>query len=222
MLRLLALGDSYTIGEGLEPADAWPRQLITALRHKDQLCEDPRIIARTGWTSHDLLQAIDTAAPELTAPYDLVSLLIGVNNQYQGLPMASYEQELEQLIERALELNGQRPGRLLMLSIPNWGLTPFAAGRDREAIAAEIKAFNQINARAAYQRGLLYLNLDSFCNEARRDPRLLSEDQLHYAPLMYTRWVKNLILPRVWRLLQPAKNLHVPLLPQIPLQTEAP
>lgn len=220
MLRLLALGDSYTIGEGVAPADAWPRQLITALRHKEQLCEEPRIIARTGWTSHDLLQALDTAEPELTPPYDLVSLLIGVNNQYQGLPVATYEQELEQLIVQALELNGQRPARLFVLSIPNWGLTPFAAGRDRDAIAAEIKAFNQVNARAAYRRGLPYLNLDSFCNAVRRDPRLLSEDQLHYTPLMYTRWVKDLILPRVWRLLQPDKNLHVPLLPQIPLQNE--
>lgn len=221
MLRFLALGDSYTIGEGVELTQSWPHQLIQVLRHKDLNCAEPRILARTGWTSRDLLQALEAEQPTLNPPYDWVSLLIGVNNQYQGLSLDDYRQELDLLIEQALQLNGQRTERLLLLSIPNWGLTPFAAEHNQDAIRSEIRAFNQVNARAAYRQGLTYLNLDSFCDQIRRDPRLLAADQLHYAPLMYTRWVKNLILPRVWRWLMPDKNLHVPLLPQIPLHKEA-
>jgi len=214
MFRFLALGDSYTIGEGLSPADSWPAQLVHAMRQRDVIMEQAEMLATTGWTSGDLLQALQSA--QLTPPYDLVTLLIGVNNQYQGLPLAAYQADFESLLKQAISLAGQRPERVVVMAIPDWGVTPYpyAVGRQPEQISAEIKAFNQINARLAYQQDLAYLNLNEQAQKAQRDPRLLAEDGLHYSRLMYTYWVKEQILPRVWRILLPGKNMHIPLLAQ--------
>jgi len=143
LVRVLALGDSYTIGEGVAPAERWPLQLVGALRAGGQVVVEPRIIARTGWTTDELAQAI--AASSVAADYDLVSLLIGVNDQYRGRSISEYPERFRSLLNQAIGFAGGSPGRVLVLSIPDWGVTPFASGRDRAKIAAEIDAYNAVN-----------------------------------------------------------------------------
>ena len=142
-LRYLALGDSYTIGEGVADSERWPVQLARALRADGLGVDDPQIIATTGWTTDELQAAIDRAAP--TPGFDLVTLLIGVNNQYRGRPLDEYLRQFQGLLEHAIALAGGRARRVVVLSIPDWGVTPFAvaSGRDVAQIAAQIDAFNR-------------------------------------------------------------------------------
>lgn len=211
MLKFLALGDSYTIGEGLPLESAWPWQLVKALRKKDLLIAAPEIIATTGWTTGELLQALSTA--HIQPPYDLVTLLIGVNNQYRGQSLETYEQDFRNLQNKALALTDQKPERVIILSIPDWSYTPFAAERDTDLISAEIREYNRVNARLAYAREMPYINITELTLLARHAPNLLAEDQLHYSADMYKRWV-DLLLPKVWRALMPGRNFHIPLLYQ--------
>ena len=133
-LRFLALGDSYTIGESVTEAERWPVQLVGNLRKQGINIGDPEIIAKTGWTTAELAEGIAAAAPQ--GSYDLVSLLIGVNNQYRGLSQEAYRGEFVGLLETAVSLAGNNPSRVFIISIPDWGATPFANRRDREEIAA--------------------------------------------------------------------------------------
>lgn len=183
MLRYLALGDSYTIGESVRPAERWPVQLAARLRAGGLAVAEPVIVARTGWTTAELAAGLDTAQP--AGPFDLVSLLIGVNNQYRGQGVADYDAELAALLDRAIDLAGGAPGRVLVLSIPDWGVTPFATGRDRAAIAAEIDAFNAVNRAAAEARGVPYLDITPGSRRAAKVPALLAEDGLHPSGVLY-------------------------------------
>jgi len=135
-MRFLALGDSYTIGESVAASERWPVQLARLLREQQITIDDPTIIARTGWTTAELSAGIDRAKPQ--GVYDLVSLLIGVNNQYRGRSEEEYRREFVSLLQRAIGFADQRPARVLVLSIPDWGVTPFAGGRDRAAIGVAI------------------------------------------------------------------------------------
>ena len=128
--RFLALGDSYTIGESVDPSERWPVQLATAMQKDGLLLDDPIIIAQTGWTTSDLLAKIETTDPQ--GPFDLVTLLIGVNNQYQGRDIEAYREEFGILLEMAIDFAGGDPTRVVVLSIPDWGVTPFAKGRDSD------------------------------------------------------------------------------------------
>ena len=211
MLKFLALGDSYTVGEGLSPAEAWPWQLVLKLRRKDVMIAPPEVIATTGWTSGELIQAMEAA--KLQPPYDLVTLLIGVNNQYRGLDHGQYQTEFAQLLQQAITLAGGHREKVIVLSIPDWGVTPFAAGRDADAISAEIREFNRINARIAYREKVQYLNITEISRQAKHQPTLLAADRLHYSGLMYARWAEEL-LPKAWRALLPGKDIHIPLLYQ--------
>lgn len=211
MMKYLALGDSYTIGEGLPPEESFPWQLVRLLRQRDALMAAPEVLATTGWTSGELQQAIDQAS--FAPPYDLVTLCIGVNNQYRGLSPDTYAQEFAELLDQAIVFAGRRPEHVFVLSIPDWGVTPFAADRDSDQISAELRAFNRHNARLAYARQASYLNITEISKLARRDDSLLAADHLHYSAKMYKKWVEQL-LPKVWRVLLPGKNLHVPLLYQ--------
>src|SRR5690606_15807822 len=134
-LRYLALGDSYPIGEGIDPVGRWPMQLARALRGEGIRLADPQVVAATGWTTDELSTAFDAATP--TGTFALVSLLIGVNNQYRGRSVAEFHAQLDALLARATGFAGGRAGRVLVLAIPDWGVTPFAvqSGRDRDAIA---------------------------------------------------------------------------------------
>lgn len=189
-LAFLALGDSYTIGEAVEPAERWPVRLSARLRDRGIPIADPEIIARTGWTTAELAAALQAAT--LQPPYRLVTLLIGVNDQYRGLaPDDAYRARFERLLARAVDLAAKDPARLLVLSIPDWGVTPFAAGRDRLRVAAEIDAFNAINESAARAAGAAWLDVTPISREAARDPALVAPDGLHPSAAMYERWVER-------------------------------
>jgi lysophospholipase L1-like esterase len=141
--RFLALGDSYTIGESVAVSDRWPNQLARTLRAKGIAIADPEIVAKAGWTTDELSSAIDAAKPQ--GPYALVTLLIGVNNQYRGRDAEQYRKEFAALLKRAIAFADDDPKRVVVVSIPDWGVTPFAAGRDRAKIGREIDLFNAIN-----------------------------------------------------------------------------
>jgi len=194
LVRVLALGDSYTIGEGVAPAERWPEQLAAALRAGGQMVAGPRIIARTGWTTDELAQAID--ASNVAADYDLVSLLIGVNDQYRGRPVSDYPERFRALLRQAIGFAGGRPARVLVLSIPDWGATPFASGRDRAKIAVEIDAYNAVNRAEAEAAGARWVDVTAISREAATDASLLAPDVLHPSAAMYARWVE-LALPVV-------------------------
>ncbi|HEU4698571.1 MAG TPA: GDSL-type esterase/lipase family protein, partial [Gemmatimonadales bacterium] len=153
--RYLALGDSYTIGEGVAEPGRWPVQLAALLRARGIAIGSPEIVAQTGWTTDELADAMDAAEPPLAGPYDLVSLLIGVNNQYRRRPLEEYAAQFAGLLDRAVVLADDAPGRVLVVAIPDWSVTPFADGDDRgrRAIAAAIDAFNAVNRAAAERAG---------------------------------------------------------------------
>lgn len=191
----LALGDSYTIGEKVPAAENFPTQ-TQALLQKEQISfAAPRIIAKTGWTTDELetgIIAAEAASPLLPS-YDFVSLLIGVNNQYRGRPVTEYRPGFEALLQKAIRYAGNRPGHVVVLSIPDWGVTPFAEGRDRAQIAREIDAYNAANREIALQYGVHYINVTSWTREAAQDPSLLAEDGLHPSGKEYRRWALAVI-----------------------------
>jgi lysophospholipase L1-like esterase len=188
--RYLALGDSYTIGESVEPAGRWPMRLVEALRADGVAIEDPRIIATTGWTTDELSAAIDAAEP--LDDYALVSLLIGVNNQYRGRDVDDYAREFAVLLERAIGFAGRRADRVFVLAIPDWGVTPFAArsGRDTAAIARELDAYNAAAAKICAQRGVAFVDIAPVSRERGAEPAMLADDGLHPSAAMYAEWAR--------------------------------
>lgn len=201
-VQYLALGDSYTIGESVEPDGRWPMQLVVALRAEGVAIDDPRIIATTGWTTDELSAAIDTAAAPLGDDYGLVTLLIGVNNQYRGRAVDEYAHEFAVLLERAIGFAGRRADRVVVLAIPDWGVTPFAArsGRDTAAIARELDAYNAAAAKICAQRGVAFVDIAPVSRERGAEPAMLADDGLHPSAAMYSEWAR-LALPVARRLL---------------------
>jgi lysophospholipase L1-like esterase len=193
-MQFLALGDSYTIGESVAPEERWPVQLGALLRAEGLDVGDPTLIATTGWTTDELSAAIDRANPQ--GAFDLVSLLIGVNNQYRGRGQDEYREQFAALLQRAIGFAGGNPARVLVLSIPDWGVTPFAARleRDPAAVAADIDAFNAINRAETERPGAHYVDVTPFSREAAHDPSLLADDGLHPSGRMYAEWAR-LALP---------------------------
>lgn len=198
-IRILALGDSYTIGEGVDSAQRWPMQLTQVLRDQGLGIEEPLIIARTGWTTGDLLAAIAKADPQ--GRFDLVTLLIGVNNQYQGRDQETYRQEFRTLLGLAINFAAGDPSKVLVLSIPDWGVTPFAQNRDQAQISLEIDQFNAINREEAQAAGAHYLDITPNSRQAADDSTLLAPDGLHPSEKMYAAWVE-LLLPQVEEILE--------------------
>lgn len=186
MLRFLALGDSYTIGESVDPAERWPVQLADMLRSRNIAMSDPEIIATTGWTTFELWSGIDAAKP--AGPFDLVSLLIGVNNQYRGRSLAEYREQFVMLLTKAIGYAGNRPARVLVLSIPDWGVTPFAESRDRAAIASAIDSFNAVNREESIRLGVHYIDVTPVSRSAGHNASLIAGDGLHPSGAMYTEW----------------------------------
>lgn len=197
-LRYLALGDSYTIGESVAQSERWPVQLAAALNKAGVGVPAPEIIATTGWTTNELNDGIAKADPN--GPYDLVSLLIGVNNQYRGWSIEEYREQFAALLTQAIDFAGGRTSRVFVVSIPDWGVTPFAAGRDREKIASEIDAFNAAAREIAEERGVAFVDITPGSRQAASDASLVAEDGLHPSGKMYSQWVE-LIFPVVRSLL---------------------
>jgi lysophospholipase L1-like esterase len=183
-LRYLALGDSYTIGESVDSAGRWPVQLARALRAKKINVVDPEIVARTGWTTDELAAGIQVAAP--AGPYDLVSLLIGVNNQYRGRDAEKYRAEFRSLLAQSVEFAGGKASHVIVLSIPDWGVTPFAAGRDRAKIGAEIDKFNSIAREETLAAGARWVDVTPVSREPHDG--WYAGDGLHPTAAQYARW----------------------------------
>ena len=190
----LALGDSYTIGESVPSTDNYPNQLTALLRLAGYDFLPPRIVARTGWTTDELEAGIVSANNEqrLYSNYDFVTLLIGVNNQYRGRSLDQYRAEFEELLKKAVRYADNRPQRVAVLSIPDWGVTPFASGRDRAQIAREIDAFNAANREISERYNIYYIDVTPWTREAAADPTLLSIDGLHPSAKEYRRWAERL------------------------------
>ena len=205
----LALGDSYTIGEGVAADGRWPVQLATALREQGIGLADPRIIATTGWTTDELSAAIDAAEP--LGRWDFVSLLIGVNNQYRGRSVADYRGEFRDLLARAIKLADGRADRVLVLSIPDWGVTPFAMRSgtpqprpDRAQIATELDAYNAAAQALCAQHGVAFVDITGASRTHGGDAAMLADDGLHPSAAMYTQWTA-LALPVARDLLAPPR-----------------
>ncbi len=199
-LSYLALGDSYTIGEGIDEPGRWPMQLARSLRDAGIAIADPRIIATTGWTTDELSAAMDAAEP--LGEWDFVSLLIGVNNQYRGRDVDDYLGEFTRLLQRAIALAGDRTDRVLVLSIPDWGVTPFAfaSGRDRQTIADDIDAYNAAARESCEAHGAAFVDITGVSRDDGDSPAMLADDALHPSAVQYARWA-DAALPVAMRLL---------------------
>jgi lysophospholipase L1-like esterase len=184
----LALGDSYTIGESVAPEDRWPVQLARALRAGGYDLAPPQIIAQTGWTTSDLSTAIDAAQPG--AGQALVSLLIGVNDQFRGGTAEGYRPAFVALLNRAIALASGQPGHVIVLSIPDYGVTPFAAssGSSPAAIGAAIDAFDAVNREESLKAGAHWIDVTPISREVPSDPSLLAGDGLHPSGSQYAEW----------------------------------
>ncbi|WP_232066414.1 SGNH/GDSL hydrolase family protein [Hymenobacter sp. BT18] len=198
-IEYLALGDSYTIGEGAAAEDRWGVQLSRQAQAQGLNLLTPDIIARTGWTTAELQQAIRAANVQKT--YGLVSLLIGVNNQYRGLPLAAYRTEFRQLLQTAVTFAGGRPGRVVVLSIPDWGRSPFARGRDQDKISGEIDQFNAVAKEECQQAGVAYVDITPLTRSAAGDMSQFTNDGLHYSGKQMALWAQQ-ALPTVHNLLK--------------------
>lgn len=191
-MNYLALGDSYTIGEQVPVAESFPYQLVQLLRSAGWEINAPEIIAKTGWTTDELLTALEQT--RFLGEYDWVTLLIGVNNQYRRWSTETYAVEFSELLQKALAFTGGRKERVMVLSIPDWGHTPFAADRDRTKISHEINAFNAINKQLAIEQAVYYLDITDGSREALTNPALIASDGLHPSGLEYARWARRVFL----------------------------
>jgi lysophospholipase L1-like esterase len=151
----------------------------------------PRVVARTGWTTDELASAMD--AEQVEGPYDLVTLLVGVNDQFRSRPVGEFESRFRDLVERAVRLAGERADHVVVLSIPDWSVTPFAEGRDRDRIAAELGVFNESVRSEAKRAGVSYVDVTRISRRAGRESDLIAPDGLHPSARMYTAWVEAVL-----------------------------
>lgn len=191
VITYLALGDSYTIGEAVPAALSFPYQLSAALNKVSYKAADPVIIARTGWTTDELIREINSKA--LTQKFDFVTLLIGVNNQYRRYNINTYRTEFVQLLNTALTYANGNKKRIFVVSIPDWGVTPFAGGQDANQIAKEIDLYNAINKEESLKAGVSYTDITPISRRAVTDRTLIANDGLHPSGTMYALWVQQLV-----------------------------
>lgn len=191
MHTYLALGDSYTIGEQVPAEDNFPHQLVAMLNKDGIPTATPEIIAVTGWTTDELAAAIKEK--NITGTYSFVTLLIGVNNQYRGRTVENYREEYTALLEQAIGFADGKPERVFVLSIPDWGVTPFAEGRDRPKIAQEIDAYNKAKEEITKAHNCYWLEITESTREHGTDESYLVEDKLHYSGKEYRVWAERLV-----------------------------
>lgn len=182
----LALGDSYTIGESVAESDRFPVQTVQLLRQQNIDIANPDIIAVTGWTTGNLLNALNNNPPKKN--YSVVTLLIGVNNQYQGKSLNEYKTEFTELLLRAIKYAGDNTKHVFVISIPDYSVTPFAQGSDTAGIAKEIDAFNAANKAITLNEGVAYIDITPISREVKNDPSLVAGDGLHPSGIQYKRW----------------------------------
>ncbi|WP_072361513.1 SGNH/GDSL hydrolase family protein [Chitinophaga sancti] len=187
----LALGDSYTIGEGVGENERFPVQAVKILKNSGIEVAEPRIVAKTGWTTIELNEELTTNP--INETYDIVTLLIGVNDQYRGFPVDSYTPWFTKLLERAISYAGGKANHVVVISVPDWGVTPYAEGRDRDEIAGQIDLYNEANKAIAKKYKAKYLNITPDTRDVMQDaPSLLTKDQLHYSGQEMGMWAAKL------------------------------
>lgn len=187
----LALGDSYTIGESVDPDFRFPVQLAERLTQNGLVVSEPEIIARTGWTTDELDEAIEAA--NITEKFNLVSLLIGVNNQYRGRDTAEYRIQFSDLLKQSIGFAKNRPKQVIVVSIPDWGVTPFGQSFGPATVAKQIDDFNRINADEAQKAGVRYVEITGISRRAKNEPELVAADGLHPSAEMYRLWVEEIL-----------------------------
>ena len=192
-LSLLALGDSYTIGEGVNEEERWPNQFVQVAYENGIDFLTPRIIAMTGWKTYDLINEIESSNFE--KKYDYVSLLIGVNNQFNSRSINEFEDDLDKLLIKINNLK-KKDGSVLIISIPDWGSSPYGENMDRNQISTEINTFNNILKSFANINGLKYVDVTEISRRAINEPNLITGDNLHPSGLMYLEWAKKIF--NVW------------------------
>lgn len=189
-IKFLALGDSYTIGESVAEHERWPVQLVNRFREKGYECQQPVIIATTGWRTDDLKRAIAQQNP--ATDFDIVSLLIGVNNQYQGKSAESYTPEFEELLKIAIHHAGDDRSKVFVVSIPDYGFTPF--GQEKQtSISKALDEFNEINKKITEKYGIDYIYITDISRRGLQEPDLVAEDRLHPSGKMYGEWVSRIL-----------------------------
>ena len=185
----LALGDSYTIGQSIDEKDRWSRQLIDLMKDEFNITKY-EIIARTGWTTSELIDAIE--AKKLNEQYDMVSLLIGVNNQYRGQSLDTYRIEFKQLLNISTKFAKNDTKKVIVLSIPDWGKTPFAEGKGKDNIAAEIDAFNLVAKEECTKMNIIFIDITEITRK-NIDSSMFASDGLHYSGKMYGLWANQVL-----------------------------
>ncbi|MEQ9090697.1 MAG: SGNH/GDSL hydrolase family protein [Balneola sp.] len=202
-ISYLALGDSYTIGEAVSENQRWPVQLTKKLNETGIKVDDPLIIAKTGWTTNELQNAISEKNPE--TDYDLVSLLIGVNNQYRGYPIDQYKKEFKELLLQAVAFADGDTSKVFVVSIPNYGVTPFGIKKGEEKIRQELLVYDAIADSISSELNIPFVNITPVSEKAKEDPSYIASDQLHPSGKQYKEWV-DLILPEVKLILESSKK----------------
>jgi lysophospholipase L1-like esterase len=187
----LALGDSYTIAQSVPSAESYPAQTVKILSAENIHFAAPEIIARTGWTTTDLLNKIKSSPPQRSS-YDIVTLLIGVNNQYQHLSEEEYKNEFIVLLNKAIQYAHNEKKRVIVLSIPDYSITPFAQGSDTAYIAQQIDLFNKINSTITKQAGITYLDITAYTRISANNRSLIAVDGLHPSGKEYAVWANDL------------------------------
>ena len=199
-LSYLALGDSYTIGESVSESERWPIRLSKILTLNGLEVTSPQIIAQTGWTTDELKEKI--ISEKITKTYDLVSLLIGVNNQYRGRSVEQFQAEFIDLLETAIKYGGNTPERVFVVSIPDWGITPFGGKGQNKTISDQIDLFNKVKKQETDKKGVLFIDITPISRQAINDASLIAEDDLHPSGKMYQQWAE-LIVPKLLKKIKP-------------------
>ena len=187
----LALGDSYTIGEAVPLTKNFPYQVVQLLRSKEYNFSAPEIIAQTGWTTDELLDAINKST--LLSKYDFVTLLIGVNNQYRGRDVLEYKEQFEEILKKAIELANSKKEHVIVISIPDYSVTPYSRSMDTEKISKEIEVFNGINKALSIQYKVQYAEITEGSRNAKNNPALIATDGLHPSEKEYAKWAEKIV-----------------------------
>ena len=185
----IALGDSYTIGEGVNEDERWPNQFVDVAYESGVDFDQPMIIAETGWKTYDLLNAIDQT--NFTKKYDYISLLIGVNNQFNSRPIDEFEEDLNKLMDEMKRIK-KNDGSIIIISIPDWGYTPFGESSDMSDISEQINLFNSSLRKFATTNGLKYVDVTEISRRGINEPDLITNDNLHPSGIMYLEWAKKI------------------------------
>jgi len=189
-ILFLALGDSYTAATSESTINSWPEQLVQILKKKGTSVNTPEILAKAGWTSTDLLKTIESQ--QLAPSYGLVSLLIGVNNQYKGKDINIFKEEFPKLLDTSIALAQNNPKNVFVLSIPDWSVTPFARLRDKKKIVKELNNYNTIIEEEAKKRNVMFIEITQSSRNAAVNPSLIASDSLHPSKKMYKIWAKKI------------------------------